>query len=89
MVAMERNWLDEDTDDEPGVDALSIRPLYELPDYARGPFAETDPWRNIAETLKPTPQPEPGPATRGLAETYERYADELAAIEAIRSQRSA
>ena len=39
--------------------------------------------------VSPEPEPEPGPATRGLAETYERYADELAAIEAIRSQRSA
>jgi hypothetical protein len=35
-------------------------------------------------------QPEPGPATRALAATYERYTDELAAIEAIRGrQRSA
>jgi len=39
--------------------------------------------------VSPEPEPEPGPATRGLAENYERYADELAAIEAIRSQRSA
>jgi hypothetical protein len=30
-------------------------------------------------------QPEPGPAARALAATYERYATELAAIEAARS----
>jgi hypothetical protein len=85
MVAMERNWLDQDTDDEPGADALSIRPLYELPDYARGPSAESDPWQNIAETSKSAPRPEPGAAAQALAETYERYADQLAAIEALRS----
>ncbi len=84
---MERNWLDEDADDEPGAGALSIRPLYELPDYARGPFAESDPWRNIAGTLKSAPQPEPGAAAQALAETYERYADQLAAIEALRGGR--
>lgn len=91
MVAMARNWTGEDADDEaawdwPGEDdkpepgTLHIKPLYDLPDYALGPFAETDPWRNI--TAKP--EPEPGPAARALAETYERYADELAEIEALR-----
>jgi hypothetical protein len=35
-------------------------------------------------------RPEPGSAARALAATYERYTDELAAIEAIRGrQRSA
>lgn len=29
-------------------------------------------------------KPEPDPAVRALAETYERYADELAAVEAVR-----
>jgi hypothetical protein len=77
-------------DEEParaGPGTLTIRPLYDLPDYARGPFAETDPWRNIAATPKPAPKPEPGPATRALAETCKRYAAELAEIEALRSGR--
>jgi hypothetical protein len=36
----------------------------------------------------PPPQPEPGPATRALAATYERYAEDLAAIEAVRNART-
>ena len=37
-------------------------------------------WPSVSE-------PEAGPATRALAASYERYADELAAIEALRSPR--
>ena len=35
---------------------------------------------------EPTAAPGPGPATRALAATYQRYAGELATIEALRSQ---
>jgi hypothetical protein len=38
---------------------------------------------------EPTAATGPGPATRALAATYQRYADELAVIEALRSQRPA
>jgi hypothetical protein len=72
---MERNW----PDDEPEPGSLTIKPLYELPDWA---LAETDPWRNTAAPRKSAP--ESGPATRALAETYERYAAELAEIEDLR-----
>jgi hypothetical protein len=34
----------------------------------------------------PVPDTEPGPAERALAATYERYAAELAEIEALRSR---
>jgi hypothetical protein len=65
-----RDYPGDDVEDEAGT--LTITPLTRLPDFA---LSATDPWRNIAATRKPAPKPEPGPATRALAETYERYAD--------------
>jgi hypothetical protein len=66
---------DEPEDTEPGM--LIITAITGLPDplpAARRPSV---------------PEPEAGPATRALAKTYERYARELAAIEALRGhQRS-
>jgi hypothetical protein len=66
--------------DEDEADMLTITPLTRLPEFA---LAESDPWRAIV----PAPEPEPGQAGRALAASYERYADELAAIEALRSPR--
>jgi hypothetical protein len=66
------------------------------PDHSRQVVAETLITTVIHETVagepgptpgRPTsPEPGPGPCTRALASTYERYADQLAEIEALRNR---
>jgi hypothetical protein len=63
-----------ETPGEPGPGILVITAITSLPPGPRPPSG-------------PEPEPEPGPATHALAATYERYADELAAIEALRGRR--
>jgi hypothetical protein len=68
-------------EDEPGM--LTIRPITRLADITPETPEEAAAWRNIAGL---PPKREPGPATQALAASYERYADQLAAIEALRGR---
>ena len=68
-------------EDEPGM--LTIRPITRLADITPETPEVAAAWRNIAEL---PPKREPGPATQTLAASYERYADQLAAIEALRGR---
>jgi Domain of unknown function (DUF5710) len=71
----------EPDEDEPGM--LTIRPITRLADITPETPEVAAAWRNLAGL---PPKREPGPATQALAASYERYADELAAIEALRSR---
>jgi hypothetical protein len=68
-------------EDKPGM--LTIRPITRLADITPETPEVAAAWPNIAGL---PPRREPGPATQALAASYERYAGQLAAIEAFRGR---
>jgi hypothetical protein len=80
-----RMWPDEDCEDhEDARDVegmLTITPITRLEDIIPETAEEAAAWRNIA---RQPARREPSDPERALAASYEKYADQLAEIEALR-----